>query len=148
MTDTEQGTGATQPGEQDTAEVTTPETEAGTVEDDSQAQTYPAEVVRKLRDENAKARTRAKDAETRADELATRLHAELVRATGLLADPSDLPFDAEHLADADKLAAAIDTLINAKPHLKARKVTGDVGQGNRGDHTAEFSLLDKLKRNA
>jgi hypothetical protein len=82
-----------------------------------------------LRTENGKYRQRAGEADT----LAKRLHTELVRATGRLA------------ADADTMVAAIDALIEQKPHLASRRPSGDIGQGNRGPSSAGFSLLDTLK---
>ena len=87
--------------------------------------TFPRAYVEQLRDENAKYRQRAQ----KADEYAQRLHTELVRATGRLADPTDLPFDLEHLADDTKLSVAVDTLLARKPHLASRKPSGDIGQG-------------------
>src|ERR1044072_6083817 len=75
------------------------------------AETFPREVVEKLRKENGKHRQNATAANERADALAQRLHLELVRATGRLADPADLAFDAEHLDDPETLAAAIDGLL-------------------------------------
>ncbi|MCK8615858.1 hypothetical protein [Gordonia sp. C13] len=92
---------------------------------------FPRAYVEDLRKENADYRTRAKAA----DDLAKRLHTELVRATGKLADPTDMPFDPEHLDDPDKLAVSIDQLLSAKPHLKARRVVGAVGQGESGTTT-------------
>lgn len=86
---------------------------------------YKRTDLEKLRQENGKYRQRAQQA----DELAHRLHAELVRATGKLADPSDLPFDEDHLADADTMAAAIDDLLTRKPHLASRRPFGEIGQG-------------------
>jgi hypothetical protein len=53
----------------------------------------------------------------------------LVRATGRLADPSDLPYDEDHLEVGDSLSLAIDELLEKKPHLAARKPAGDIGQG-------------------
>jgi hypothetical protein len=105
------------------------------------AETFPREYVEKLRQENGKYRQRASEA----DSLANRLHTELVRATGRLADPTDLPFDADHIADAGKMVAAIDSLLEAKPHLASRRPTGDIGQGNRGQGGGSFSLLQMLK---
>lgn len=92
---------------------------------------FPRAYVQRLRQENADYRNRAKAA----DDLANRLHTELVRATGKLADPTDMPFDAEHLEDPDKLAASIDQLLSTKPHLKARRIVGAVGQGESGTTT-------------
>lgn len=108
---------------------------------ESDPETFPREVVEKLRQENGKYRQRA----GQADELAKRLHTELVRATGRLADPTDLPFDEDHIADPGTLTAALDELLDAKPHLATRKPAGDIGQGNRGASSGNFSLLDILK---
>ena len=105
------------------------------------AETFPREYVEKLRTENGKYRQRAGEA----DALATRLHTELVRATGRLADPTDLPFDADHIADAGNMVAAIDALLEAKPHLASRRPVGDIGQGQRGAGVEKFSLLQALK---
>lgn len=113
--------------------------QADTLTDD--AETFPREYVEQLRKENGKYRQRASEA----DSLANRLHTELVRATGRLADPTDLPFDADHVADAGKMSAAIDALLESKPHLASRRPTGDIGQGNRGQGGGSFSLLQMLK---
>lgn len=112
-----------------------------TPEDDPE--TFPREYVAKLRDESAKHRQRAADR----DALAERLHTALVTATGRLADPTDLTFDDAHLTDPDALTAAIDDLLNRKPHLASRRVVGDVGQG-AGGSTAAVDLAGMLRRNA
>lgn len=96
---------------------------------DGEPETFTREYVQQLRDEAAGYRTRAKDR----DELAKRLHTAVVAATGRLADPTDLPYDEEHLTDEAKLAAAIDQLVQRKPHLASRRPRGDVGQGATGD---------------
>ena len=121
------------------------ENDISAAEGDSEV--FPREYVEKLRKENASYRQKAKDAESFSEGFAKRLHTALVAATGKLADPTDLAFDPEHLMDETALADAIDRLIAEKPHLRARTVAGDVGQGNRGQ-TAEFSLLDILKSRA
>jgi hypothetical protein len=97
---------------------------------------FPREVVEKLRQENGRYRQRAQEADT----LAHRLHTELVRATGRLADPSDLEFNPDHLDDGESLAQAIDELLEQKPHLATRRPSGDIGQGNRGSSSEPFSL--------
>jgi hypothetical protein len=128
--------------EADTIEETdTPEGTAESSTDETEPDTFPREVVEKLRQENGKYRQRAQAADT----LAQRLHTELVRATGRLADPTDLPFDAEHLDDPEKLTAAVDELLDTKPHLASRRPSGDIGQGQRGPASGSFSLLDTLK---
>ncbi|POX82192.1 hypothetical protein C3477_23860 [Mycobacterium kansasii] len=99
--------------------------DADNLDDQQEPETFPRSYVEELRQENGKYRQRAQAGEV----YAQRLHTELVRATGRLADPTDLPFDAEHLDDADKLAAAIDDLLSRKPHLANRRPVGDIGQG-------------------
>jgi hypothetical protein len=120
---------------QETAEQESEETQV----DEHEPETFPAQVVKDLRKENAKYRTAAK----KSDDYARRLHTELVRATGRLADPTDVEFSEEHLDDPEKLTAAIDSLLEAKPYLKSRKVAGDVAQGKRGNGAApaDFSQL-------
>lgn len=118
-----------QPAESD-AETTdpddpTPDTPEVPAEGADEPDTFPRAVVEELRRENAKYRTRA----GQADDMSQRLHLELVRATGRLADPSDLAFDEGHLEDVDILDSAIDQLLSRKPHLASRRPTGDIGQG-------------------
>ncbi|TQK27885.1 hypothetical protein [Arthrobacter sp. SLBN-53] len=115
-------------------------TESGN-SDDQPEDTFPRQVVEDLRKENGKYRQRAQQADT----YAQRLHTEMVKATGRLADPTDLPFDEDHLADAGNMVAAIDALLEAKPHLASRRPVGDIGQGQRGSTAQPFSLLQTLK---
>lgn len=109
--------------------VETPETEA------EQPDTFPREYVEQLRRESAEHRTSAREAREALEPVQARLHTALVAATGRLADPSDLPFDAAHLDDEAALSGAIDALLEAKPHLASRRVSGDVGQGVGGSES-------------
>lgn len=103
---------------------------------------FPRSYVEKLRKESATYRERAKAA----DELGKRLHEALVKLDGRLADPADLPFDAEHLDDPAALDKAIDALVTTKPGLRARGFTGDVGQGSRGvKKPTGVSLIDLMR---
>lgn len=113
-------------------------------ESDSSAETFTRTYVERLRRESGTYRERARTAE----HYAARLHTELVRATGKLADPTDLPFDAAHLDDPDALAAAIEDLLRRKPHLASRRVFGDVGQGNRGGSVEPVNLAAMLRQRA
>lgn len=106
-------------------EVTDTETEDETSSDETEPDTFDRDYVHQLRQENGKWRQRAQ----RADDLAQRLHTELVRATGRLADPSDLPFDEAHLQDEAALTTAVDALLAGKPHLASRRPSGNIGQG-------------------
>lgn len=105
--------------------------------------TFPRDYVEKLRDENAKYRQRAQDR----DEVAAQLHTALVAATGRLQDPTDLPFDNDHIDAPDKMIAAIDELLTAKPHLASRKPSGNIGQG-MSVASDTFSLSGALRANA
>ncbi|MFQ1002542.1 hypothetical protein [Modestobacter sp. SSW1-42] len=105
----------------------TPETPPVTPETPPEGDTFPRAYVETLRRENADYRTRAK----RADDLSERVLRLEVAATGKLADPADLPFDAALVDDPAALAAAIDALVAAKPHLASRIPRGDVDQGVR-----------------
>lgn len=141
MSDAPTSLAATQGDDQDETEVTTPETDADVPQADTEPDTFPRDYVNKLRRENRTYRDRAEAADQRADELAQRLHSELVKSSGKLADATDLAFDAAHLDDADKLGAAIDALIESKPHLKSRRVSGDAGQGVKSAEDEPVSLL-------
>lgn len=115
----------TEADDEDVQPTDTPDDQGSDFESEPDTIVYKRADLEKLRQENGKYRQRAQ----RADELAHRLHTELVRATGKLADPTDLPFDEDHLADADTLAAAIDDLLTRKPHLASRRPIGEIGQG-------------------
>ncbi|GAA4889549.1 hypothetical protein GCM10025789_02460 [Tessaracoccus lubricantis] len=108
------------------------------------AETFPRDYVEKLRKEAAEARVKAK----RADDLARELFTAKVTATGRLADPSDLPFSDELLADSDALSAAITTLLDKKPHLASRTPRGDVGQGPTGGNSGDVDLAALLRAGA
>jgi hypothetical protein len=106
-------------------------------------ESFPKDYVLQLRDENAKYRQRARNA----DRLGQRLHTELVRATGRLADPTDLVYDEQHLTDVGALAAAIDDLLARKPHLASRKPVGEIGQG-AGASAGTVDLAGMLRQRA
>ena len=99
--------------------------QAAAEEQAEEPETFPRSYVEDLRQENGKYRQRAQTG----DLYAQRLHTELVRATGKLADPTDIPFDETHLDSPDSLADAIDELLARKPHLASRRPIGDIGQG-------------------
>lgn len=110
---------------------------------DADPEVFPREYVEKLRKEAADARVKAK----RADELAEQLFHSRVAALGRLADPSDLPFDAALLDDTAALEAAVDELVEIKPHLAARRPRGNIGQGV-ADPAATVDLAGLLRASA
>lgn len=116
-----------------------------TTEPPAEGDTFPREYVERLRSEAADHRTARKAAEEALEPLQQRLFAMEVEKTGRLADPSDLAFDPALLDDG--LDTAIDALLEAKPHLASRLVSGDVGQG-AGQPTESFSLAGLLSDRA
>lgn len=78
--------------------------------------------------------------------LQQRLLTALVEADGRLQDPTDFPFNPDFLDDKDSLTEAIGNLIETKPHLKKRRVSGDIGAGNRGNSAPEAPDLINIIR--
>ena len=134
-----------QPTDQDTPDRETEEHDENDVSRETSESEDPPEKseVGKLRRESANYRTRLRESEKRADELARELVAARIRESGRLADPTDLEPDPALLEDG-ALDAAIDDLIERKPHLKARSF-GNVGQHERS--TADGVSLGSLLRN-
>ena len=134
-----------QPTDQDTPDRETEEHDENDVSRETSESEDPPEKseVGKLRRESANYRTRLRESEQRADELARELVAARIRESGRLADPTDLEPDPALLEDG-ALDAAIDDLIERKPHLKARSF-GNVGQHERS--TADGVSLGSLLRN-
>jgi hypothetical protein len=132
-------------GDPDPAEGTTPEVDPVGAEGDTEM--FPREVVEKLRRENASYCDRAKSAEARTDELARALFTARVAATGKV-DPSavtEVRFDADILDDPDAIAQAVDNAIAERPFIKARKVSGDAGQGERGEGAGATTFADLFR---
>ncbi|CAN5675894.1 hypothetical protein BH10ACT9_BH10ACT9_28430 [soil metagenome] len=123
----------------ETVTTNTDTAENGSDAPDGNVDTFTREYVEGLRKESAGYRDRS-------NALGKRLHRELVTATARLENPDDLPFDAEHLDDADKLTAALDALLTERPYFAKRVVTGDAGQGNRGGSASgPTSFADLLR---
>ena len=108
----------------------------------AEGDTFPRAYVEDLRKEAAGYRTQVR-------ELQERLHRMSVEQTGSLADPADLPFDPAHLDSPEALQAAIAALLEAKPHLKARRFAPDAAaQGAKGTASGGVDLLGMLRANA
>ena len=108
---------------------------------------FPREYVESLRGESRRYRERAQSAEQRAGDLAAALWRAQVAGLDRLADPDDLPLpeDTDPL-DLDAVTAAIDALLEQKPHLAARRARGDVGQHERRDDDEHGVSLAALLR--
>lgn len=108
------------------------DTQEATEQPQDEQETFPRSYVEELRQENGRYRQRAQ----RSGDLAAALWTARVAATGRLADPSDLPMpeDADPL-DSEAVTAAVEELLERRPHLASRRPRGDVGQGMAGSTT-------------
>jgi len=107
--------------------------------------TFDPAYIAQLRQEAAEGRVKAK----RADALARQAVRAIVRSDGRLIDADDLAFDAqflddEGLVDSEKVTAAIDSLVERKPHLAARRPSSEIPQGAQ-PMPGQVSLLDLLQ---
>lgn len=112
------------------------------------ATVYRHAYVSKLRGEAAAHRANARAAQQLADDRAAELWTFRVDALGVLADPTDLAFDADALDDTDAIRAAAAELVERKPHLRARGIRHRAGQGEGGDNEGSVSLAGMLRRGA
>lgn len=130
---------------EETTEATRPQLNGDDTEQtEEEPEQFPLAYVQKLRQENAEQRTRAKDR----DGLAAALWHARVEASGKLADPTDLPLPTDtDPTDPEAVTVAVDELLQRKPHLASRKVTGDVGQGQAGG-AATVDLAGLLRSRA
>lgn len=133
----------TETTETDAAEVNAPGSESEGAESDTE-RIGESLALDKARREAKNLRDRAKAAEARVDELSRQVFALKVAALDKFADPSDFAYDAELVDDDEALAAAVDELLERRPHYaKPRRPSGSVGQGWRGNGTVpqDFSSL-------
>lgn len=122
-------------------------------EPESDSETFPREVVERLRAENADRRTAAREAEGRAESLAGRLlRSEVERAaSAILAAPDELlahtdPTELlgeDGYPDVDRIVAAAEFLAEERPHLAARRFA-EVDQGARATSSG-FDLASALR---
>ena len=116
-------------------------------DDPEDGDTFPRAYVERLRARSAGYRTAAKDATARAEALERALFTERVRALDVLADPTDLPFDADMLDDPDALSEAVTELVRARPHYRRRGTAapGDTGSRDRAARGDGVSLTGIMR---
>lgn len=85
------------------------------------------------------------EATATADALSQALFTANVGSLNMLVNPAEMPYDAGLLTDSDALTAAVLALIEEKPYLAKRRVTGDIDQGPREEGAAPPSLMSTLK---
>lgn len=74
-----------------------------------------------------------------------RLFTALVTLDGRISNPADIPFNAELLTDESALTETITRAIEANPRLSRNFVSGDVGQGPRGNSVNEPDLISLMR---
>lgn len=99
--------------------------------------------IKKLRNESANYRVKAREASERLAARETALFDALVKLDGRLADSRDIDFNAEYLEEPDKLSAAISEILEAKPGLAARRYGGNIGAGVQAEK--DVSLVEIMK---
>lgn len=100
--------------------------------------------IKAVRREAANYRTKLRERETELESMKSELFAAKVSASGLFADPTDMPVNLDLVSDDEALTAAMEALLESKPHLRARQF-GNIGQGERG--TAQGVSLGSILRN-
>lgn len=133
--------GSTQSAQPEPADVITLEADHEAAQGDTDGN-GESEALAKVRREAKNLRDRAKAAEAQVDQLSRQVFALKVAALDKFADPSDFAYDADLVDDDEALAAAVDELLERRPHY-AKPRYGSVGQGQRGNGTVpqDFSSL-------
>lgn len=119
----------------------------GDPDDDPDSDETGGDGLARARKQAAKYRRQLRDTETERDELRESLWHARVDSLGLLADPTDLPLDADLLDDPDGIRQAVDDLLARKPHLRSRRIRERAGQGE-GSTSTGVSLSALLARRA
>lgn len=111
-------------------------------------QSFGRDYVERLRGKGAGYRMRMKEAESKVDKLQRALFTERLQRLDMVVDPDALPYDPDLLEDSDALREAVEELLAAKPYLRKRRASGDIGQHSNREHGNGFSLLDALREGA
>ena len=138
--------GAEQPADPDLEQPADPEPEGADPEPEDEGETFTRDYVHEIRREAARYRTRAAEAETEAETLRDALWTARVAATGRLMDPADLPRPEGADLEPETVAAAVDALLEQRPHYGRRRITGRIGQGE-GVPPTGVSLSGLLRGN-
>src|SRR5690625_4038957 len=120
-------------------------------DDDDQGNddTFPRSYVQRLRERSNGYRLQLRERESEVDKLQRQLFAERLQRLDLVVDHDAVPYDPALLDDDDALQEHVEGLLAAKPYLRKRKVSGNIGQhSSNGVGGSSVSLMDKLRHNA
>lgn len=111
--------------------------------------TFPRSYVQRLRERSNGYRLQLRERESDVDRLQRQLFAERLQRLDLVVDHDAVPYDPALLDDDDALQEHVEGLLAAKPYLRKRKVSGNIGQhSSNGVGGSSVSLMDKLRHNA
>src|SRR5690625_4447696 len=99
-------------------------------DDDDQGNddTFPRSYVQRLRERSNGYRLQLRERESEVDKLQRQLFAERLQRLDLVVDHDAVPYDPALLDDDDALQEHVEGLLSAKPYLRKRKVSGNIGQ--------------------
>src|SRR5690625_386213 len=118
-------------------------------DDQGNDDTFPRSYVQRLRERSNGYRLQLRERESEVDKLQRQLFAERLQRLDLVVDHDAVPYDPALLDDDDALQEHIEGLLAAKPYLRKRKVSGNIGQhSSNGVGGSSVSLMDKLRHNA
>lgn len=110
--------------------------------------TFPRSYVQRLRERSNGYRLQLRERESDVDRLQRQLFAERLQRLDLVIDHDAVPYDPALLDDDDALQEHVEGLLAAKPYLRKRKVSGNIGQHSSNSGGSSFSLMDTLRHNA
>lgn len=118
--------------------------------DQLEGDTFPRSYVEKLRNESQGYRTERNAAAERVAALTAAVWDQQLTLDGRLADNTDLSMPDDFDGKPETVTAAVTALLEAKPHLAARRANGDIGQhnSNQDTNTDAFSFTGAMARNA
>lgn len=118
-------------------------------DDQGDDDTFPRSYVQRLRKRSNGYRLQLRERESEVDKLQRQLFAERLQRLDLVVDHDAVPYDPALLDDDDALQEHVEGLLAAKPYLRKRKVSGNIGQhSSNGVGGSSVSLMDKLRHNA
>lgn len=110
--------------------------------------TFPRSYVQRLRERSNGYRLQLRERESDVDTLQRQLFAERLQRLDLVIDHDAVPYNPALLDDDDALQEHVEELLAAKPYLRKRKVSGNIGQHSSNGGGSGFSLMDTLRHNA
>lgn len=119
-------------------------------EDDDQGEddTFPRSYVQRLRERSNGYRLQLRERESDVAALQRQLFAERLQRLDLVVDVDAVAFDPALLDEPNALQEHVEQLLDAKPYLRKRKVSGNIGQHSNTSDKGGFSLLDAMRANA